>query len=226
VCNIFADDIQAALKRYERRPDSLDRGGLLSYEDCSGFEIPQTINYYAISLSRQTYDETIIDVTSMCRVLRGEITGIARDLLVSARLNMVPKDDNKYRPICIECAVCKHFGATASDIARKAVGPGLHPIQTGGSLRCGVEFDARIADIAFRQQHAIIAVDIANAFNTVRHHPIFDAIMERCQPMARLFRWKYGTPSEMRDHSGIIVAHTRTGVGQGDRSRGMYYFKN
>ena len=159
----------------------------------------------------------------MCRVLRCEITGIARDLLVSARLNMVLKDDNKYRPIRIECAVYRHFGATASDIARKAVGPGLHPIQTGGSLRCGVEFDARIADIAFRQQHAIIAVDIANAFNTVRHHPIFDANMERYQPMARFFRWKYGTPSEMRDHSGNIVAHTRTGVGQGDPCGGTFF---
>jgi hypothetical protein len=73
-----------------------------------------------------------------------------------------------------------------------------------------------MADIAFLQQHAIIAVDIANAFNTVHHRPIFDAIMERHRPMARFFRWKYGTPSEMRDHSGNIVAHTRTGVGQGD----------
>jgi Reverse transcriptase (RNA-dependent DNA polymerase) len=165
-----------------------------------------------------------LSLTRLCnRMLRGEITGVARDLLVSARLNMVPKDGNKYRPIRIECAVCRLFGATASDIARKAVGPGLHPTQTGGGLRCGVEFGARMADIAFRQQHAIIAVDIANAFNTVRHRPIFDAIMERHRPIARFFRWKYGTPSEMRDHSGNIVAHTRTGVGQGDPFGGTFF---
>jgi hypothetical protein len=35
--------------------------------------------------------------------------------------------------------------------------------------------------------------------------------MERHRPMARFVRWKYGTPSEMRNHSGNIVAHTRTG---------------
>ena len=76
------------------------------------------------------------------RMLKGEIHGIARDLLVAARLNMVPKKGNKYRPIRIECAVCRLFGAVASDIARKVVGPGLQPIQTGGGLRCGVEFGA------------------------------------------------------------------------------------
>ena len=129
---------------------------------------------------------------------------------------MVPKNGNKYRPIRIECAVCRLFGAVASDIARKIVGPGLQPIQTGGGLRCGVEFGARMADLAYRQEDAIIAVDIANAFNTVRHGPIFSAIMDRYSPIARFFRWKYGTSSEMRDYSGNIVAHTRTGVGQGD----------
>ena len=157
------------------------------------------------------------------KMLRGEISGTARDLLVAARLNMVPKKGNKYRPIRIECAVCRLFGAVASDIARRVVGPGLQPIQTGGGLRCGVEFGARMADLAYRQEDAIIAVDISNAFNTVRHGPIFSAILERYSPIARFFRWKYGTPSEMRDHSGSIVAHTRTGVGQGDPWGGLFF---
>ena len=163
-------------------------------------------------------------LTKLCnKMLQGEIHGIARDLLVAARLNMVPKSGNKYRPIRIECAVCRLFGAVASDIARKVVGPGLQPIQTGGGLRCGVEFGARMADLAYRQEDAIIAVDIANAFNTVRHGPIFAAIMERYSPIARFFRWKYGSPSEMRDYSGTVVAHTRTGVGQGDPWGGLFF---
>jgi hypothetical protein len=33
----------------------------------------------------------------------------------------------------------------------------------------------------------------------------------------------YGTPSEMRDHAGNIVAHTRTGVGQGDLWGGLFF---
>ena len=174
----------------------------------------------------QTTPPTLLHhaLTNLCnKMLRGEITGIARDLLVAARLNMVPKDTNKYRPIRIECAVCRLFGAVASDIARKIVGPGLQPLQTGGGLRCGVEFGARMADLAYRQEDTIISVDLANAFNTVRHGPIFSAIMERYQPIARFFRWKYGTPSEMRDHSGNIVAHTRTGVGQGDPWGGLFF---
>ena len=165
-----------------------------------------------------------VSLTNLCnKMLRGEINGIARDLLVAARLNMVPKTADKFRPIRIECAVCRLFGAVASDIARTAIGPGLQPIQTGGGLRSGVEFGARMADLAFRQGEAIIAIDIQNAFNTVRHAPIFSAIIERHQAIARFFRWKYGSSSEMRDHSGRIVAHTRTGVGQGDPWGGLFF---
>lgn len=80
-----------------------------------------------------------------------------------------------------------------------------------------MEFGARMADLAYRQEDAIISVDIANAFNTVRHGPIFAAILERYS------RWKYGSPSEMRDYSGTIVAHTRTGVGQGDPWGGLFF---
>ena len=129
---------------------------------------------------------------------------------------MVPKNGNKYRRIRIECAVCRLFGAVASDIARKVVRPGLQPLQTRGGLRCGVEFGARMADLAYRQEDAIISVDVANTFNTVRHGPIFAAILERYSLVARYFRWKYGSPLEMRDYSGTVVAHTRTGVGQGN----------
>ena len=156
-------------------------------------------------------------------MLCGEIHGTARNLLVAARLNMVPKNGNKYRPIRIECAVCRLFGAVASDIARKIVGPGLQPIQTGGGFRCGVEFGARMADLAYRQEDAIIAVDIANAFNTVCHGLIFSAILDRHSPIARFFCWKCGTPSEKRDHFSNIVAHTRTGEGQGDPWGGLFF---
>ena len=39
-------------------------------------------------------------LTQLCnKMLRGEIYGTARNLLVAARLNMVPKNGNKYRPI-------------------------------------------------------------------------------------------------------------------------------
>ena len=83
-------------------------------------------------------------------------------------------------------AICRLFGAIAAGVARKVVGPGLHPIQTGGGLRCGVEFASRMTDLAYRQEDDIIAVDLRNAFNTIRHRPRFDAIMERHHPIARL----------------------------------------
>ena len=117
----------------------------------------------------------MISLFKIFLITRGEIYGTARNLLVAARLNVVPKNGNKYRPIRIECAVCRLFGAVASDIARKIVGPGLQPIQTGCGLRCGVESGARMADLAYRLEDTIIAVDIANAltqYATVPSSPL------------------------------------------------------
>jgi hypothetical protein len=68
-------------------------------------------------------------------------------------------------------------------------------------------------DIAYAQGDAIIKVDIANAFNTVRHRLIFDGILESVPGLARYFRFQYGSHSTMRNNEGDIIAYTRTGVG-------------
>ena len=41
--------------------------------------------------------------------------------------------------------------------------------------------------------------------------------------IARFFRWKYGGASVIRNNFGKIVAHTRTGVGQGDPWGSLFF---
>lgn len=53
--------------------------------------------------------------------------------------------------------------------------------------------------------------------------PTSSFILERYSPSARFLRWKYGSSSEMRDHSGNIVAYTRTGVGQVNPWGGLFF---
>jgi hypothetical protein len=52
----------------------------------------------------------------------------------------------------------------------------------------------------------------------MRHDPIFDEIMERYNPIAAFSAGNTALP-----HSGTIVAHTRTGVGQGDPWGGLFF---
>ena len=165
-----------------------------------------------------------IAITSLFnRMLRGEISGPGRDLLVTARLIMIPKGPASFRPLRIECAIIRLFSSIACDSARLLVSPGLRPQQLGGGLSGGVEFGARLLDVGYDQGDTIISIDVENAFNSLRHSYAYSELLDKAPSIARLFRWKYGTPSVMRDNLGAVVAHTRTGVGQGDPLSSIFF---
>jgi hypothetical protein len=157
------------------------------------------------------------------KMLRGEILGEGQNLLVTARLIMLPKGPESFRPLRIECALMRLFSAAACDVARPLVATSLRPQQLGGGLRGGVEFGARLLDIGYDQGDAILSIDVENAFNSARHTNIYQEIWNKVPAIARIFRWKYGAPSIMRDNHGAIVAHTRTGVGQGDPWGSLFF---
>ena len=157
------------------------------------------------------------------KILRGEILGEGHDLLITARLIMLPKGPQSFRPLRIECALMRLFSAAACDIARPLIATSLRPLQLGGGLRGGVEFGSRLLDIGYDQGDAILSIDVENAFNSARHTNIFQEILNKIPEIARFFRWKYGGASVMRDNFGKIVAHTRTGVGQGDPWGSLFF---
>jgi Reverse transcriptase (RNA-dependent DNA polymerase) len=149
-------------------------------------------------------------------MLRGEISVPGRDLLVTARLIMIPKGPASFRPLRIECAIIRLFSAITCDSARPLISPGLRPQQLGGGLSGSVEFGARLLDVGYDQGDTIMSIDVENAFNSLRHSFAFSELLDKAPFIGRLFRWKYGTASVMRDNLGAVIAHSRTGVGQGD----------
>ena len=157
------------------------------------------------------------------KILQGRIVGEGRELLVTARLIMIPKPQGGLRPIRIECAMMRLMSATAAALARVVVSPLLRPIQLGGGMKCGVEIGARLLDAAYCREDCIISVDIANAFNTTRHRFIWDALAEKFPGILRYFRMKHEMPAKMIGNDGAVVAWTRTGVGQGDPWAGLFF---
>jgi hypothetical protein len=177
------------------------------------------------------YDPTVTPPTALHKaftaffnkILQGRITGEGRELLVTARLIMISKPDGGLRPIRIECAIMRLFGAVASGVARAVIGPKLRPQQLGGGLKCGVEFGARLLDAAYEREDGIISVDIANAFNTTRHRLIWDGLHQHYPGILRYYRMKYETAARMVDNQGKIIGMTSTGVGQGDPWGGLLF---
>ena len=88
----------------------------------------------------------------------------------------------------------------------------------------GVEIAARLGQAAFDDGNLIISVDCKNAFNTMPHGVIFAGLLEYDPFLIPNFRFKYGTPSVMRNDSGVIVTRTCAGVGQGDPC-GSFFFE-
>ena len=105
-----------------------------------------------------------------------------------------------------------------------SIGPHLRPLQLGGGLSHGAGIGARMGgSFLLREGFSVMSVDIENAFNSTRHRVIYDALCLYCPPLIPFFRFKYGTSSSMRNNAGVIVAHTRTGVGQGDPWGSLFF---
>jgi len=165
-----------------------------------------------------------VALTALCnKSLRGEIQDLGRDLMVSGRLQMVPKPDGGYRPIRIECAIQRLFGATAVAQAKLILKDQLYPLQLGGGYRSGAEIIARLMDTSYAQGDCLIKADLCNAFGSIRHRLIWAEIVRRIPSIARFFRWKYGDTCNRRNNAGDLVARTETGVGQGDPWGSLFF---
>ena len=157
-------------------------------------------------------------------VLQGHIGGVGRDLFVAGRLALIPKDKiGNVRPIRVECSISRAITSTISGVVKTNIGDKLRPLQFGGGMTNGVEIAARLGQAAFDDGDLIIQVDCKNAFNTMPHGVIFSGLLEYDPSLIPYFRFKYGTPSVMRNDSGVIVARTCTGVGQGDPCGSLFF---
>jgi hypothetical protein len=157
------------------------------------------------------------------RIFRGEFHGEARELLNTARLIMVTKEDGGERPVTIHCAVQRFFGSLAGNTGRSLLGDYLRPIQLGGGYKSGAEIIAREMAAAYQEGDVIMKVDIANAFNTARRRHMFEQVRDKVPGLARYFRFQYGRESILRGNQGTVIGRSATGVGQGHPCSSLYF---
>ena len=154
----------------------------------------------------------------------GTIRGVGRDLLCQGKLSLIPKADGvSRRPIRAEGCYMRVLTATLSRVARTSVSPFLRPRQMGGGMRYGVDIHTAILETNYDADGATMSLDLKNAFGSARHNIILRGLKEMAPHLIPFFVWKYGTPSDIRDSKGRIVASTSTGVGQGDPWGSLFF---
>ena len=157
------------------------------------------------------------------KIFRGEVRGEARELMVTARLIMVPKEAGGYRPITVQCAIQRLFGSVANDAARRILGDFLRPLQMGGGYKSGPDILVRELDECYAAGDVIIQCDAANAFNEARRGNMYDRVKEKVPGLARFFRFQYGTDSPLRNNQGVVIARSATGVAQGHPCSPLFF---
>ena len=142
------------------------------------------------------------------------------------RAALLPKPDGGgWRPLGIGDGWYRVMGKVVAKALAEGVGADMAPLQLAVGLKHGVEIGARSAQVVYNlindhptlgfEDLAIIKLDVKNAFNSLPRAHMFDAIMDRCPSVARLFRSPYGEPSKLFLSSGVLVGESQTGVRQG-----------
>ena len=156
-------------------------------------------------------------------------------LWLTSRIIPLKKPDGGVRPIAVGEVWVRLLGRITAR-KEKHVGLALAPLQYGVAFQGGAEviihacgMFARWVQARMSGVHAIprelddpddpwvlVAVDLRNAFNTVKRAAVFKGVMERCPELIPYFLWMYGAPSDLRFDSGRKVCQSATGVRQGD----------
>ncbi|MBL4898042.1 MAG: hypothetical protein JKX76_00200 [Colwellia sp.] len=141
------------------------------------------------------------------------------DLWCASRLILLPKEDGSFRPIAIGEAWLRLLNRTLVAQYSTEVGRILSPVQLGVGVSGGCEI---ISHIAQQYSHpdtpqvTVAAIDVRNAFNTLRHDAIREGIEAFCPSLGPIFEWAYRHPQPLFATDGVPLGQSATGVRQGD----------
>ena len=174
------------------------------------------------------------------RILEGQ--GGDTTAWTTSRMVALGKKDGGIRPIAVGEVWLRLLGRIAARKVAK-VGNRLAPAQYGVGFKGGAEVIIHTCSLFAKWVRAresgsvaiseglqsasdpwcMVAVDLTNAFNTVRRSAVEKGVKERCPELFPFFEWVYGKPSTLRLGSGEVVCSSATGVRQGDPLGPLYF---
>ena len=142
------------------------------------------------------------------KVLKGELE--QKDMLLGSHLIPLQKENGKVRPI----ACGELFFRVISRAAVRQINFKCSPYQLGVGTRNGVEPILEALRIKCRNRE-IIALDLKNAFNTIKRKLVLEEAKRLIPKLWRFIRWGYEDFTKLYLPDGSIML-SKSGVKQGD----------
>ena len=146
-----------------------------------------------------------------------------------ARLLALPKPDNGVRPIAMGEVILKLAEILLLQRYEKSLPPLFAPYQYGVMMKSGCEKVIHELTDLHRLGHAILSVDLRNAFNSPSRDDISRCVFgfSTLRPFRRMFTAEYADPSELlfygADGKFAGVVQSSSGVRQGSPLLTLYF---
>ena len=162
------------------------------------------------TLAALKHSKPVLDfLTTICNKICNNDLRLT-SLFTGARLSPLRKPNNGVRPLAVGEMI---YRLCMKSICR-AIDADLHPWQLGVSVKGGVEPLLHYLQKAGQTEH-LIAIDLRNAFNSMKRSLIYDAVRERAPGLLPTFLWAYQKPSKLFISGGNTL-WSSCGVRQGD----------
>jgi hypothetical protein len=154
-------------------------------------------------------------------IVNGDVSPALTQLLLASSLVPLTKRDNGVRPIAVGEILVRLSGKIAFSLIREAADEYFGHLQLG----CGAVGGAQLAALtlrlaATRPDHAVVSIDVKNAYNTVSRRIIMQRLLgvREFRPTWRMAHWLLASPSALLVMEAGQVAfslESTTGVRQG-----------
>lgn len=155
-----------------------------------------------------------------CRMfLAGAFSRVAVALLQAGRLALIPKGEKgekAFRPLGIGDAMTRLVGKCIMKQEGRTIGLRLAKLQVAVSVSDGTTVMAEIAQMMFDLGRSMLALDCANAYNTVNRDAVLRGLKEHAPQLVRWFLTCYSGDTRVYHITHGFVGTCRTGVKQGD----------
>ena len=150
-------------------------------------------------------------------VLRGDVPQEVRPFFFGASLVALKKKCGGVRPIAVGCTLRRLVAKIACKRVADDMAELLAPVQLGYGVRGGSEAAVHAARcfLSNMEEHqAVVKLDFANAFNSIRRDCMLEAVEAFCPSLYSLVHSAYASPSDLLWEDRTISS--AEGVQQGD----------
>ena len=170
---------------------------------------------------------------SFCHMLmdliNGELSKQVMARLRRARLVAIPKSDEHVRPIAVGELILKLAGLILLQRHEGSLEKLFTPIQHGVMLKGGCEQVVHKLHALYKEEYAILSIDLKNAFNSPSRDDIARSVFafHTLKPFHKFFHAEYAEPSEMlfygSDGQLFGTVSSTAGVRQGSSLSTLYF---